>query len=111
LHDDASGGGPQVAFVFFAELLACDRMGLTGDPAICEIHAATEASARDGSGIRPDRRRSHSTLLNRFDQVSDGEGFPLHVQDRASAWDRQLDAEIKSASSGAEGDAVEAFGT
>jgi hypothetical protein len=39
--------------------------------------------------------------------VRDGEGFPLHHADRASAWNCQLDSEIEPAAAGAEADEVE----
>lgn len=88
-------------------------MRLARDAAKDEIHEATEASARDGSGIRPDRRRSQVTVLNRFDQVAGGECFPLHVQNWAKAWDRQFDSEVEASASGADADGGEGvrFGT
>jgi hypothetical protein len=82
-------------------------MGLARDAAKDEIHASTKASAWDGSGIRPDRRRSQETVFNRFDQVADGECFPLDVKCWAKAWDCQLDAQVESSAPGAEGDGAQ----
>jgi hypothetical protein len=82
-------------------------MGLARDAANEAIHKAAPWSAAEGSGIAPHRRWSQATLPHRFDQMGEGEGFPLHQTDRASAWDRQLDAKVQSASAGAEGDVVE----
>lgn len=50
------------------------------------------------------------TRSHRLNQVRDGEGFPLHHADDASAWKRQSDAEIEPAASGADGEDVETFG-
>lgn len=51
------------------------------------------------------------TFSHRRDQVRDGEGFPLHHADDASSRDCQLDSEIETAASGADGQYVETFGT
>lgn len=104
---DAAGWAPQVSLVVSPEALSGEAVGLAGDAPNDEIHDATEASAWEGSHITVDRRLSHDTLLHLRDQISDGEGFPLHTSDRASIWDCQLDGAIKSATSGAEGDDVE----
>jgi hypothetical protein len=107
LDEDPPRRAPEVAFVGAAEALAGEAVGLAGNAPDDAIHAATEASARDGSHIAPHRRRSHDALLHLRDQTGDGEGFPLHAQDRASRWDRQLDGSVETAASGAEGDEVE----
>jgi hypothetical protein len=82
-------------------------MRLARDAANDAIHEAAPLSAAEGSGIAPHRRWSHETLAHRFDQVGDGEGFPLHQTDRASAWDCQLEAKVEPSASAAEGDEVE----
>jgi hypothetical protein len=97
LDDDAPCVGPQVALVFFGAALAREAVRLARDAANDAIHEATPWAAVEGSDIRPHRRRSQETLLHRLDQVSDGEGFPLHAQDCASMRDCQLDSEIESA--------------
>jgi hypothetical protein len=111
LHNDAAGGAPQVALVEASALPAGERMRLARDAANEAVHAATPAAAVEGSGIAPQRRRSHSTRLHLADQVRAGECFPLHQHDWASAWTRQLDSEVQSASAGAEADEVEGAGT
>lgn len=45
--------------------------------------------------------------MHRLDQSSAREGFPLHQTDAASAWDRQLDAEVEPSASSADGDVGE----
>lgn len=51
------------------------------------------------------------TLLHRRYQVRDGEGFPLHQTDAASAGNRQSDSEIEPAPPCADGEDVEMSGT
>nr|WP_234819483.1 hypothetical protein [Rhodopseudomonas palustris] len=111
MDDDAAGGAPQIALVIGAEALAGEAVRLARDAANNAIHEATPASAVEGGDIAPHRRCSHETLPHRFDQVSDGEGFPLHQHACASAWDCQLESEIKPAASGAQADGVETGGT
>lgn len=107
MGDDPAGRAPQVALVMLPELAAGERMGLARDAANDAIHEATPWAAVEGSGITPHRSRSQETRSHRRDQVCDGESFPLHEHDRASASNCQLDAEIKSTSAGAEGDDVD----
>lgn len=107
LDEDAPEGRPEIAFVLAPKPLSGDRVRLAWDSANDAIHAAAKLSAWEGSGIAPQRRRSQKTLLHRRDQMSACEGFPLHVSDRAIAWNCQFDAEIKPAASGADGDCIE----
>lgn len=107
LDEDAPGRAPEVALVGSPEPLSGHAVRLTGNTPDDAIHAATEASARDGSHIAPHRRFSHDTLLHLRDQINDGDCFPLHAQDRASSRDCQLDGPIKAASAGAKADDVE----
>lgn len=101
LHDDAPRVGPQVALIFFGEALAGETVRLTRDSANDAIHEATPLSAVEGGDIAPNRSLSQETLLHRCDQVRDGESFPLHEHDRASAWHCQLDPEVEPGASGA----------
>jgi len=108
LDDDAPGRAPEVALVLLTEPLAGLAMRLARDAANEAVHAATPSSAVEGSGIAPQRSRMKEALFHRCHQVRDGECFPLHHADCASAWNCQLDAEIKPASAGAEADEVDA---
>lgn len=110
LHDEPAGRAPEVAGIVAPETLSGQAVRLARDAAKHEIHAATEASAREGSHIRVHRRRSQETLLHRFDQVCDGEGFPLHHSDVSSAGQSQFDGEVEAAAAGAEAETVEALG-
>lgn len=111
LDDDAPRRAPEVALVFLGEPLACKAVRLARDAANEAVNAATPCAAVEGSGIAPDRSVIQETRSHRCDQVRDGEGFPLHQTDAASAWYRQSDAEIEASASGAEGEHVEMLGT
>lgn len=93
-----------------AAALAGERVRLTRDAAKDEIHEATKASAWDGSGVVPNRRRSQKTRLHRRCQSGDGESFPLHVKDRAKAWNCEVEGEVQGSASGAEGNGREVAG-
>lgn len=111
LDKDPSGRSPEISRIISAEALAGEGMGLARDAANDAIHCATPTAAAEGSGIRPHRRWSQETSLHRFDQVRDGEGFPLHQTDCSSSWASELDAEVETTASGAEGDDAEMVGT
>lgn len=107
LDEDAPGAGPEVARVLAPETLAGEGKGLTWNPADDAIHSAAIASARDGSGIAPQRSLSQGAVLHLRHQCGAGESFPLHVEDGASAWNCQLDGSVKSTAAGTEADDVE----
>jgi hypothetical protein len=102
---------PQVALVLGSPALAGEAMRLARDAANEAIHNSTPRAAVEGSHIAPHRRWSHEARFHRLYQCCDAPCFPLHQHDAASAWNCQLDAEIKSSASGAEADEVEAVGT
>ena len=110
LDEDAPRGAPQVALVGRAEPLSGEAVRLARYAANDAVHAAAPRAAVEGSGIAPHRRRSQEARLHRRDQMSDGEGFPLHHADAASTWACQLEAEIEASPSRAEGDEVEVAG-
>lgn len=111
LDDDAARVGPQVALVEATLFPPGKAVRLARDAANEAIHEAAPWPAAEGSGIAPHRSFSHETLLHRCDQVRAGEGFPLHHNDAASAWDCQLNSEVEPAAAGADADEVETFGT
>lgn len=110
LDDDPAGGWPEVAVVVGAKASARDAVGLARDAAKNEVHASTKASARRGSGIRPNRSVSQETRFNRRNHCCGGECFPLHVQDRAKARDRKFKSEVQSSASRAKADGGEVSG-
>jgi hypothetical protein len=65
LDDDAAGLGPQVALVELPLFPSGKTVRLARDAANEAVHAATPASAVEGSGIAPHRSRSQETLFHR----------------------------------------------
>ena len=108
MDDDFASGRPQVAGVKASAFLSGHAVALARDAANEAIHKPAKRSAVEGSHIAPDSRFSQETLFNRCDQMGEREGFPLHQHDRVSRRQRQSDAEIEPAASGAEADDVEA---
>ena len=106
LSNNASDIWPEVAFVVFAAAMAGETERLTGVAASDEIHDPTPRASVEGSQVTPDRCRSQATLLHLRRQSGDGERFPLHHADRASASEPRsssssVEAEVKAATSGA----------
>lgn len=100
---------PQVSLVSFAESVTSKGKGLAGVSASDAIHEATPRASIEGSQVTPDRCRSQATLLHLRRQSGDGERFPLHHADCASASEARsssssVEAEVKPAASGAQAD-------
>jgi hypothetical protein len=110
LDDDPPRRAPEVARIVTAETLAGEGMRLARDAANDAIHEAAPWAAVEGSDIRPDSCRSHETLFHRRDQMGDSEGFPLHHNCGASAWNGEFDGKVEPSASGAEGDEIEPVG-
>jgi hypothetical protein len=110
LDDEAAQGWPEVAGVIGPGLLSGHAVRLARDARKNDVHAATKSSAWDGSGITPNRRRIQGARLNRFDQSRDGEGLPLHVEDRTKAWNCDGQSKVEGGGAGAEADGVEVSG-
>lgn len=107
LCDDAPGRGPEVACVEAPALPAGEAVRLARDAANDSIHEAAPWPAVEGAHIRPDSRWSHKARFHRFNQMGDGEGFPLHHNDGASARNGEVEGEVEPSSTGAEADDVE----
>lgn len=76
---------PEVTLVVFAAAVTGKGKWLAGVSASDAIHEATPRASVEGSKVTPDRRRSQATLLHLRRQSGDGERFPLHHADCASA--------------------------
>lgn len=105
-----AGVGPEVALVEASLLSSGEAVWLAPNTANKAIHEAAPRTAAEGSHIAPDSRRMKETLFHRCHQVRDGEGFPLHQTDAASAGKCQLDSEIKATPPCAEREEVERLG-
>jgi hypothetical protein len=109
--DDSGGVRPEVARIIGPEPLAGGGEGLAGISRNEEIHDSSEGAAVEGSKIRPDRARSQAAFFHARSQDAAGIGFDLHCNDRSSASassaESGLDAEVKAASSGGDGQHVD----
>ena len=111
LPDHSSDIWPEVAGVVLPVAMAGETERLAGVAASDEIHDSTPRASVEGSQVTPDRRRSQATLLHLRRQSGDGERFPLHHADRASASEPRsssssVEAEVKPATSGAQTDGM-----
>lgn len=82
-------------------------MGLAREARNDEIHEAAPRAAVEGRNVAPDRRRIQEAFVHARDQERGSEGFPLRVQDRASASAGETDPEVEASGSGAQGRDVE----
>src|ERR1700739_286744 len=73
--EDAARGGQGVALVGAAPPLSGEAVGLARDAANEAIHKATPGPACEGGDIRPYRRCSQPTFVERLDPPVDGGGF------------------------------------
>jgi hypothetical protein len=106
LPDDPPEVGPQVAVVALEQTTAGERVPLARDAANDAIHDATPRSAIEGSGIRPSSRCIHAFLIHARRHEAAEIRFPLHIADDSSSRNRQSDAEVEAAATGADGQDV-----
>lgn len=111
LSKNANDVWPQVTLVVLPLPVSGEAERLAWVAASDEVHDATPRASVEGSQVTPDRRRSQATLLHLRCQSGDGERFPLHHADRASASEPRLssssvEAEVKPATSGAQADGM-----
>lgn len=109
LSKNSSDIWPEVTLVVFAAAMAGEAEWLAGVAASDAIHEATPWASVEGAQVTPDRRRSQATLLHLRRQSGDGERFPLHHADCASASEPRsssssVEAKVKPAASGAQAD-------
>jgi len=93
--DDSPYMRPKVPLVFHASSLSGGREGLAGITSNDAIHASTPLFAVEGLEIRPHRRSIQDPATHRRDQNFAAEGFDLHITDRSSRGNSQLDSEIE----------------
>jgi hypothetical protein len=107
LVNNAFDGRPEMPRVIDAKALPSGAERLARVAANDEIHDSTPRAAVEGSAIRPNRRRVQCTFFHARSQLLDRVCFVFNAADRASISERQMDAEIESSGSGAEGQQVE----
>lgn len=101
--DDAADLGPQVAGIGLAPTSSGLAEGLAGIAGRDDMNAAAPRSAVEGSQIIPDRRRSQGLVVHPGHESGRRVGFPLDVTHSAISRLRDVQAEVESAVSGAQG--------
>jgi len=64
-----------------------------------EIHCSTEASAREGAYVIPDRSRIQDLVFQPRHESGRGIGFPLDVTNSTGSWHGEPDGEVEPAAS------------
>jgi hypothetical protein len=67
-----------------------------------DVHASVKAACWEGSQVRPDRRCIQEIRFHLLNQVRAGEGFDLHIYDRANASKNPGHGEVKTCVAGGE---------
>lgn len=110
LHDDPADVRPEVPGVATAEALAGGRERLARIARSDDVHASTPASAVEGGKVVPDRSMIQGLIRHPGHEAGRGEGFPLDVTHSASPGFRESEADLQSASAGAEREDVDVVG-
>ena len=100
---DAGDVRPEMARVFIAELSSGDRKRLARIAAMDDIHEAAPRSAIEGGNVVPDRRAIQGRVFHPRHERRCRVGFPLDVTHSSISWDGDMESEVKTSGSGAEG--------
>ena len=95
-------GGPEVPGIVGTELLPGDAVGRARVARNDSVQEAAPRLRIDCPQVRPERRVVGCTVFNARDQLLGDREFVFHVQDAASVWQSEPDAEVETESSGAE---------
>jgi hypothetical protein len=105
---DASDVRPEVARVFFGELLARATERLARVAATEDIHEAAPRLAVEGFNVRPNRRFVEGAVFKTRSQDLRDSCLPFQVTNGSSSWESESQSEIDSAVAGTEGEHVDA---
>ena len=107
LDDDAPDVRPEMALVVLAAALAGGAERLTRVSRREDIHDATPASAVECGKVGPDRSVIQGRIFHPCHEGGRCRGFPLDETDSAIPGLCEVQAEIQSANSRAQGEAVD----
>jgi hypothetical protein len=108
---DSENLGPQVPYIVLAKTATGDAPRLARNACHDSVHCTSPWCRVERGEVTPDRRRSQETVRHRLAQIRDGECFPLHVTDRASATAcGEVNGEVKPASAATEREVGEGTG-
>jgi len=108
--DDAVDIGPDVPRVFGSKLLARAGERLARESGKDAMNASAPGVAVERGHIAPHRCWSQGTAFHFFDQAGDAMRFDLHIQNCASVWHCQAEADISGSAAGADRDDAEFWG-
>jgi hypothetical protein len=103
LAHDAGDVWPEMARVFIAELSSGDGKWLARIASMDDIHEAAPRSAVEGGNVVPDRRAIQGRVFHPRHERRCRVGFPLDVTHSSISWDGDMESEVKTSGSGAEG--------
>lgn len=103
LAHDAGDVRPQMARVFIAELASGDGKRLARIAAMDDIHEAAPRFAVEGGNVVPDRRAIQGRVFHPCHERGRRVGFPLDVTHSSISWGGDMESEVKTSGSGAEG--------
>lgn len=106
--DDARNVRPEMAWIGIAEAATRDRERLARVARSEDIHEAAPRSAVEGCKVVPDRCRIQGFVFHPRHESGCCEGFPLDVTHSAISGTGDVEAEVETACSGAEREAVKA---
>lgn len=99
---------PEVARVFVAELASGDAERLARIAAMDDIHQAAPRSAVESGNVVPDRRAIQPLVLHPRHERGRRIGFPLDVTHSSISSVGDVEAEVETSGSGAEGQSEQA---
>jgi hypothetical protein len=108
LAHDPCDVGPEMPWVFVAELASGDGERLARIAAMDDIHQAAPRSAIEGANVVPDRRAIHGRVLHPRHERGRRIGFPLDVTHSSISGVGDVQAEVETSGSGAEGQSEQA---
>ena len=108
LAHDPRDVGPEVARVFVAELTSGDGERLARIAAMDDIHQAAPRSAVEAGNVVPDRRAIQGRVFHPRHERGRRVGFPLDVTHSSISGVGDVQAEVETSGSGAEGQSEQA---
>lgn len=106
--DDAGDVRPEVSRVFVAKFSSGNGKWLARIAAMDDIHQAAPRLAVKGGNIVPDRRTIQGRVFHPRHERGRSVGFPLNVTHSSISGDGEMEAEVKTSGSGAEGESGQA---
>ena len=106
--DDAGDLGPEVAGIVGAPALARHAERLARISGSDDIHRAAPWAAVEAGNVVPERRVIQGRVFHPRHDNGRGEGVPLDVTHSSIFWNGEMDSEIETSSSSAEGKSKQA---